>query len=63
LREAIDAPLLVGSGLTSENAEAFAGADGAIAGTSIKRDGDVDAPVDTARVEAVVSAFRSRGVR
>lgn len=61
LREAIDAPLLIGSGLTPANAHAFAGADGAIAGTSIKRDGEVDAPVDTGRVEAVVTAFRARG--
>jgi uncharacterized protein len=60
LREAIDAPLLIGSGLTAANAQAFADADGAIAGTSIKRDGEVDAPVDSRRVEAIVSAFRAR---
>jgi membrane complex biogenesis BtpA family protein len=63
LREAIDAPLLIGSGLTSGNAEAFADADGAIAGTSIKRNGDVDAPVDAARVDAIVNALRSSGGR
>lgn len=54
LREAVDAPLLVGSGLTAENAHTFRDADGAIVGTSVKRDGSVDA----ARVEAVVRAFR-----
>jgi membrane complex biogenesis BtpA family protein len=54
LREAVDAPLLVGSGLTAENAHSFRDADGAIVGTSVKRDGLVDA----ARVEAVVRAFR-----
>ena len=55
LREALpDAPLIVGSGLTAENAAAFADADGAIVGTSLKRDGEVD----PARVEAVVRAFK-----
>jgi membrane complex biogenesis BtpA family protein len=54
LREAVDAPLLVGSGLTAGNAQFFRDADGAIVGTSVKRDGFVDA----ARVEAVVRAFR-----
>jgi membrane complex biogenesis BtpA family protein len=54
LREAVDAPLLVGSGLTAGNAQTFRDADGAIVGTSVKRDGFVDA----ARVEAVVRAFR-----
>lgn len=59
VREALpDAPLLLGSGLTPENASSFADADGAIVGTSIKRDGDVHAPVDQARVEAVVRAFK-----
>src|SRR5262245_48988555 len=63
VREAIDAPLLVGSGLTESNAAMFADADGAIAGTSVKRDGRVDAPVDAARVARLVAAFRSAGAR
>ncbi len=54
LREQVDAPLLVGSGLTAANARAFADADGAIVGTSLKKDGVVDA----GRVEAVVRAFK-----
>jgi membrane complex biogenesis BtpA family protein len=59
LRRAIDAPLLVGSGLTSENAADYARfADGAIVGTSIKKDGDVDAPVERHRVAAVVDRFK-----
>lgn len=59
LRRALaDTPLLLGSGLTAANAHAFPEADGAIVGTSIKRDGDVDAPVDLARVEAIVKAFK-----
>ncbi len=56
LREVVDAPLLVGSGMTAENAGSFADADGAIVGTSIKRDGAV--AVD--RVRALVSAFKQR---
>lgn len=60
LRSALDdAPLLLGSGLSEENGGAFAEADGAIVGTSIKQDGQVDAPVDRARVERVVRSFKS----
>src|SRR5947209_3563578 len=58
-----DAPLLIGSGLTAANAATYAGADGAIAGTSIKRNDDVNAPVDVRRVEELVKAFRSRAAR
>jgi membrane complex biogenesis BtpA family protein len=58
LRELVDAPLLLGSGLTAENAATFADADGAIVGTSLKTDG----VVDVERVRAVVQAFKS-GVR
>lgn len=54
LRGAIDAPLLVGSGVNAENAESFAAADGAIVGTSLKRDGRVEAGL----VRAVVRAFQ-----
>ncbi|HUP46214.1 MAG TPA: BtpA/SgcQ family protein [Thermoanaerobaculia bacterium] len=53
LREAIDAPLIIGSGLTPENAPSFREADGAIVGTSLERNGRVDAKL----VAAVVSAF------
>jgi membrane complex biogenesis BtpA family protein len=54
LRDAVpDAPLLIGSGLTAENAATFH-ADGAIVGTSIQ----VDGRVDTSRVERVVVAFK-----
>ena len=63
VRAAVDVPLLVGSGLTEANAEAFRDADGAIAGTSIKRDGRVEAPVDAARVARLAAAFRRRGGR
>lgn len=58
-----DAPLFIGSGLTDANASAFAGADGAIVGTAIKRGGRVDEPVERQRVERVVAAFKARGGR
>ena len=60
LREVLaDTPLIVGSGLTAENAASFAEADAAIAGTSIKREGRVDEPVDRDRVERLVQAFKA----
>lgn len=54
LREAVDAPLLLGSGLTAANAGEFADADGAIVGTSLKTGG----AVDVERVKAIVKAFK-----
>ena len=60
VRNSVDAPLLVGSGLTADNARIYAGiADGAIVGTSIKKNGDVDAPVERDRVAAVVDRFKA----
>ncbi|HUR79614.1 MAG TPA: BtpA/SgcQ family protein [Thermoanaerobaculia bacterium] len=56
LREEVDAPLLIGSGLTAENAAQFAAADGAIAGTSLKTNGRVD----RGRVEKLVRAWKGR---
>lgn len=58
VREVIDSPLLVGSGLTAENAAAFSEADGAIVGTAMKEGGWVDAPVDPRRAAAIVAAFK-----
>jgi membrane complex biogenesis BtpA family protein len=58
-----DVPLVVGSGVTVENAAAFAAADGVIVGTSIKQGGDVDAPVDRERVARLVEAFKAEGGR
>ncbi len=55
VRENVDAPLLIGSGLTAENAAQFQVADAAIVGTSLKTNGVVDAR----RVEAVVRAFKA----
>jgi membrane complex biogenesis BtpA family protein len=63
VREAVDAPLIAGSGVDESNAAAYAEADGAIVGTSIKHEGKVDAAVDPARVERLVRAFKSSGGR
>jgi membrane complex biogenesis BtpA family protein len=62
LAEAIgDAPLLIGSGLSDENASLFAAADGAIVGTAMKVDADVARPVDVRRVERIVRSFKAVG--
>ncbi len=54
-------PLLIGSGVTAATAaELLSVADGLIVGTSVKRDGDVERPVDRARVEKLVAAARHR---
>jgi len=53
-----DTPLLVGSGANVHTAASLlAHADGAIVGTSLKRDGDVAAPVDPERVRALKNAM------
>lgn len=58
LADAVDAPLLIGSGLNEQNASMFGVADGAIVGTAMKFDSDVARPVDVRRVEAIVRAFK-----
>lgn len=51
-------PVLIGSGFGVESAAALmAHADGAIAGTSLKQDGEVAAPVDAERVRALRAAM------
>ncbi len=56
-----DAPVFVGSGMTPERAATLGPlADGAIAGTWLKRNGDVRAEVDVARVRELVKALRGR---
>lgn len=58
LRKVTDAPLVIGSGLTAENASNYASlVDAAIVGTSIKKDGRLDAHVDADRMAAIVEAF------
>jgi membrane complex biogenesis BtpA family protein len=56
LRTIVDAPLIVGSGLTDMNAASFVEADAAIVGTAIKA--TLDSPVDRTRVERIVKAFK-----
>ncbi len=61
LREILDAPLVVASGVTAENAHTWRDlADGIIVGTSIKKGGEVDAPVEEERVREVVRGFKGR---
>ncbi|MFQ5828859.1 MAG: BtpA/SgcQ family protein [Candidatus Methylomirabilia bacterium] len=56
-----ETPLLVGSGVTPDSvAELLSVADGAIVGTSLKRDGRLANPVDPARVSRLVEAARDR---
>jgi len=52
-----DVPVLVGSGVTAENApDLLDVADGAVVGTAFKRGGEVSAPVDEDRVRRLVDA-------
>jgi uncharacterized protein len=54
------ARILLGSGVTAENAANYsASADGFIVGTSLKRGGKVDQPVDARRVAALVRKVRA----
>jgi len=56
-----DVPVLVGSGVTPETApELLSVADALIVGTFVKRDGNVDLPVDPARVRRLVAAVRGQ---
>ncbi|MEZ4319463.1 MAG: BtpA/SgcQ family protein [Myxococcota bacterium] len=58
-----DRPVWVGSGITPDSARVLAatppgeGADGAIVGTWLHRDGDLDAPLDLARVREMRDAL------
>ena len=63
VRKAVpDRPLLVGSGVDASNAAHFlAHADGAIVGTSLKRDGVITNAVELERVKATARAFEEMG--
>jgi len=53
------ASILIGSGVTAENVSTYAElADGFIVGTSLKKGGDVVAPVDVKRVATLVASLR-----
>lgn len=62
VREAVGpVPVLVASGVTVDNAASLlAAADGAIVGTATKENGDVRAPVEVARVQAMRAACDRR---
>lgn len=56
-----DAAVYVGSGVDDSTVEALLEiADGVIVGTAFKRDAKVSAPVDVARVDALVSIVRRK---
>ena len=63
VRKAVpDRPLLVGSGVDAGNAAHFlAHADGAIVGTSLKKDGVITNPIHLERVRATARAFGKVG--
>ena len=63
VRHSVDAPLLVGSGVRESNVTDYASADGIIAGTSLKREGQIDAPVDPKRVIRLVAALTACDAR
>jgi membrane complex biogenesis BtpA family protein len=55
------APILIGSGFNMENARNFLPLiNGAIVGSSLKKNGRLNNPVDPARVKALVSAMQGR---
>jgi membrane complex biogenesis BtpA family protein len=59
VRREIDAPLVVASGVSEENAVELAEiSDGFIIGTSIKQDGRSDGPVDGERARRIVSLLK-----
>ena len=55
---AVSVPTLVGSGITAENLNGFADADGFIVGSSIKKEGLWSNPMDLDRTRAVVEVFQ-----
>jgi uncharacterized protein len=60
-RHAAEAAVYIGSGVDDSTIEALLEvADGAIIGTAFKRGGKVSAPVDAARVRALISTVRRR---
>ncbi|REJ84602.1 MAG: phosphorybosylanthranilate isomerase [Planctomycetota bacterium] len=61
---AAETPVFVGSGVTTESLpDLWPNADGFIVGTSLKRNGDVAAPVDRDRVRELMQVHASLGER
>ncbi len=61
VREAVpQTPVLIGSGATKENIKSLLDiADGAIVASSLKRQGDIENPIDVERVRALTSQLKS----
>lgn len=59
VRGAVRVPVLVGSGITPDNLECFADADGFIVGSWVKHGGAWSNPVDPERVRAMAQAFQA----
>jgi uncharacterized protein len=57
---AIGVPVLVGSGVTSENVGDYDAADALIVGSDVKRDGVWSSPLDETRTRAVAQAFHKK---
>jgi predicted TIM-barrel enzyme len=57
--QAVGIPVLVGSGVTPENMEGLATANGLIVGSSVKEGGLWSSRLDPARVQRVAEAFRA----
>lgn len=57
---AIGVPVLVGSGVSSENLRDYDAADALIVGSDVKRDGLWSSPLDETRTRAVARAFHER---
>ena len=55
--DAVELPVLVGSGITADNMHQFAEADAFIVGSSVKRGGLWSEPIDPNRCAAVAEAF------
>ncbi len=58
VKAASSLPVLIGSGITAENLHLYAGADGWIVGSSVKRGGLWSEPLDPPRLDALVEAVR-----
>jgi uncharacterized protein len=57
---AVGVPVLVGSGVSSENIGDYEAAEALIVGSDVKRGGIWSGPLDEARVRALVSAFHEK---
>ena len=56
----VSLPVLVGSGVTPDNLEQYAAADGLIVGSWVKRGGVWSAPLERERVFAIARAFQNK---